>query len=365
MRQKTDHSVSMLVYDGVASSDVTGPLECFGLANYISGRPIYEITTFSVDGKPVKAAGGWLSLQPVHSCESLPADVELLLVPGGPAAAAMAQDATLKLWLANYHTPERRFGSICNGTFILAAAGLARGVRVATHWLYAEQLASLHPDIEVDADALFVRSGNIWSSAGMTAGMDLALAMIEEDCGRPLAMEVARHMVLYIRRGGGQSQFSIHLKAQFSDMPAIGRLQQWIVDNPAGDLSVATLAKQATMSSRTLLRLFKEQTGMTVGEFIGDSRVRHACDLLETSDRALKAIASASGFGTESNMRKVFMSRLGVSPMQYRSRFRITGPAPKHFNYDESWLHRTEFKQFAAGKRHSPQMNLATPQAKN
>ncbi|MDH6268293.1 transcriptional regulator GlxA family with amidase domain [Rhizobium sp. SG_E_25_P2] len=352
MKQHPKHSVAMLLYPGVSASDVAGPMECFGLANYISGNGIYTLSTFSSDGAPVEAAGSWLTLQPNHSFDSLPENVDTLLIPGGPAAFALSQDSEIIAWLRRRAEKAARVGSICNGAFVLAALGAADQGKLATHWLFTDQLARLHPDVDVDHDAIYVRSGKVWSSGGMTSGMDLALALIEEDCGRTLAMEVARHMVLYLRRSGGQSQFSMHLKAQFSDLPAISRLQQWIIDNPQSDLRVETLAARAAMSSRSLLRVFKEQTGLTLGKFVAETRLRHACSLLEDTDREQKEVASLSGLGSETNLRKVFMTRLGITPSQYRQRFRATDNTPAgpetsgHIGYDDAWLYRTEVKDF-------------------
>ncbi|GGF26077.1 transcriptional regulator [Youhaiella tibetensis] len=326
MADKGQHSIAMLVYDGVAPSDVTGPLECFGLANFISGNAPYDIATVSHDGKMVQAAGGWISLQPTHSFATLPSSVDTLLVPGGPAAPLAGEDSRTKAWLAERATTAGRYGSVCNGAFLLAAAGLTRSVRVATHWAYGDELSRRYPETDVDMDALFVRSRNVWTSAGMTAGMDLALALIEADCGRPLAMEVARHMVLYLRRSGGQSQFSTHLRAQFSDTPAIGELQQWIIDNPAEDLRTEALARRAGMGQRTLLRAFRLHTGTPLGEFVADARFRHACNLLEWTDRGLGEVAVLSGLGGEANMRRAFMARIGIPPTEYRARFHMNAP---------------------------------------
>lgn len=352
MTQNSLHSVAMLLYKGVASSDVAGPMECFGLANYISGRDLYALTTVSADGLSLASAGEWMKLQPIHSFRTLPRDVDTLILPGGPAAFLAAKDETITHWIRERGVPTVRVCSICNGAFIMAASGVARHARVATHWLYAQQLARLHADLEVDPDAIFVRSGNIWSSGGMSSGMDMALAIIEEDCGRILAMEVARQMVLYLRRSGGQSQFSMHLKAQFAEMPVISRLQQWIIDNPQSDLRIEALAAHVAMSKRSLLRLFKDETGMTLGEFITDARLRHACVLLEETEREQKEVASLSGLGSEANLRKVFMARLKITPSQYRSRFRAgeiqeAGPGGRlQFGYDSTWLHRTEVIDF-------------------
>jgi transcriptional regulator GlxA family with amidase domain len=356
MAEPDQRFIAMLLYAGVAASDVAGPMECFGLANFISGRMLYRLTTVSADGETVAAAGEWMGLKPVHSFETLSDDIDTLLIPGGPAAMAVAGNNRIIDWLQVRAGVSVRVGSICNGAFILAASGIARGCRIATHWLYAAELARLHPDIAVDADAIYTHSDRIWSSGGMTSGMDMALAMIEADFGRALAMEVARNMVLQQRRSGGQSQFSQRLKAQFAEMPAISRLQQWIIDNPGADLRVETVAQHAAMSSRTLLRLFKAETGMPLGGFIAEIRLRHACGLLEDSDRELKQIAALAGLGSEANLRRVFMARLNTTPGQYRSRFRdgaAADPAITKAAYDAHWLHRTEvldFRQTAARK---------------
>lgn len=345
------HVVGMLLYEGVASSDVAGPLECFGLSNYVSGRNLYQICTFTLDGAPIRAAGAWLGLEPNFSASNLPSGLDTLLVPGGPAVFKASQDRRITDWLARKAASIDRVGSICNGTFMLAAAGLTKGRRVATHWIYANELARQHPGTEVDADALFVQSGQLWSSGGMSAGMDLALAIIEADFGRTLAMEVARMMVLYMRRAGGQNQFSVHLQSQFSDSPVVERMQQIIIDDPAGDHRIGVLARKLAMSERTMLRLFKEATGQTVGEFVIGIRLRNACTLLETSDREIKEIAALSGLGTEANMRRTFMARLNTSPTEYRDRFRLEGSnggqdVRQHMGYDEHWLHRYEVMKF-------------------
>ncbi len=350
---RPDHIVAMLLYDGVASSDVAGPLECFGLSNYISGRNLYQICTFTLDGRPIKAAGAWLGLEPNFHADTLPADLDTLLVPGGPAVFKASKDREITEWLERRVSEGvERVGSICNGAFILAAAGLTKGCRVATHWIYANELARQYPETTVDADALFVQSGRFWSSGGMSAGMDLALAIIEADYGRSLAMEVARMMVLFMRRAGGQNQFSVHLQLQFNETPVVERIQQIIMDAPADDHRIETLANRLAMSQRTLLRLFKQATGQTIGDFVIGIRLRNACTLLETSDREIKEIATLSGLGTEANMRRTFIARLDIPPSEYRDRFRLGGgDAPSgrklHVGYDDHWLHRYEVMQFS------------------
>lgn len=341
------HRVVIVIHDDVAATDFTGPMEAFGLANYISGERHYEMLTVAETIRPLAVAAGYCTVTPTHSYETLSGPVGTLLIAGGPAAEKMSGDVALRTFLKRLEPICERFGSVCNGSFILAASGLADGCEIATHWLYADRIQDHHPRVAVNADAVYVTSGRVWSSAGMTTGMDMALAMIEADHGRALALEVARHLVLPMKRLGGQSQFSMHLKAQFAELPSIERVQHHIVDNPAGDLSVKALAGVAAMSTRSFLRQFRSASGKTLGDYIADVRLRHACALLET-DVELKLVALQSGFGTDANMRKVFIRHLGVSPSQYRAS--VDGPKAEPPSYarvvkpsqPRTWLHRAE-----------------------
>jgi transcriptional regulator GlxA family with amidase domain len=349
--KKKPHRVVLVIHDDVAATDFTGPLEAFGLANYISGEPHYEMATVAEAIRPLSVAGGYCQVTPTHSYETVAGPVGTLLIAGGPAARKMAGDAALTAFLRRIEPHCARFGSVCNGTFILAASGLAAGTEVATHWHYAAEIQALHPELAVNADAVYVTNGKVWSSAGMTAGIDLAIALIEADHGRALALEVARHLVLPYKRVGGQMQFSMHLRAQFAETPSIERVQHHIADNPAGDLSVKALADIAAMSTRNFLRRFKEASGKTLGDYIADVRLRHACALLERNDVEIKAVAAASGFGSDTNMRKVFTRLLGVSPSQYRAGFVTPQAAPASFArvvspaQPRNWLHRVHGKR--------------------
>ncbi|MGE0500016.1 MAG: GlxA family transcriptional regulator [Rhizobiaceae bacterium] len=345
---KPPHRVAIVIHEDVAATDFTGPMEAFGLANYISGEPHYEMLTVAETLRPLRVAAGYCSVTPTHSYDTLEGPLGTLLVAGGPAAEAMANDSALQRFLRRIEPQSQRFGSVCNGSFILAASGLADGCEIATHWLYADRIRDHHPNVSVNADAVYVTSGKVWSSAGMTTGIDMALAMIEADHGRALALEVARHLVLPMKRVGGQSQFSMHLKAQFAELPSIERVQHHIVDNPAGDLTVKSLAAVAAMSQRNFLRQFRSASGSTLGDYIADVRLRHACALLERTDSELKVVAREAGLGTDANMRKVFMRRLSVTPSQYRASF--DGPRPAAPAYarvvspaqPQNWLHRSE-----------------------
>lgn len=296
-------------------------MEAFALANHLSGKEFYIQMTVSGNGAPVAAAGGYVDFSPTHSFGSLPTPLGTLLVPGNSNPDAARADRALLEWLRDIEPQCDRVASVCNGAYTLCASGLAEGHTVTTHWASADDLACRYPGTQVEMDSLFVTSGKIWSSAGMTAGIDLALAMIESDLGRAVAMDVARYMVVHLRRTGGQSQFSTHLKAQFSNIPVIQRIQHLILDHPERKLSIDGLAELAAMSPRNFLRMFKAELGIAVGAFITDARLRHACRLLEGTDKSLGEIAGLSGLGSDANMRKVFKKNLGVTPMGYRRSF--------------------------------------------
>ena len=312
--------VAMLVYPGVAPLDVAGPLEVFGVANFLRGRPLYEILTVAPTSAPVPTALGFAIL-PACAMAELPLPVDTLLVSGGGAPDAGTDPAILK-WLRRTAPQARRFGSICTGTFALGAAGLIDGKHVATHWAFGEELARRHPEAIVEIDPIFIRDGRLCSSAGITAGIDLALALVEEDHGRDFALSVARFMVLFLKRSGGQAQFSTQLQAQFAELPAIQKVQAWCLDNLEGELSVGTMARQATMSERNVARVFRDETGRSPGELVASARLQAACRLLEESGLTLKAVAQRCGFGSATALRRAFASRLGVSPLDYRDKFR-------------------------------------------
>ena len=235
---------------------------------------------------------------------------------------AARHDRSLVGWLGEAARRSRRIGSVCTGAFLLAEAGLLEGRRVATHWASAERLAALHPEIEVDPESIFVRDGEVWTSAGVTAGMDLALALVEDDLGPGAALEVARWLVLYVKRPGGQSQFSAALAAQTAERKPLREVQEWVRANPAGDCSVEALAGRACMSPRNFSRAFAREVGMTPAAWVEASRVDLAKGLLETTFAGTEAVARECGFGTVETLRRAFRRRLGVSPGQYRERFR-------------------------------------------
>lgn len=258
--------------------------------------------------------------------------VDTLLVSGAVTHAKgggtrAVVDPVITDWLRTAVPRAGRTGSVCAGAHLLAAAGLLDGRSATTHWLTTAQLAATHPEIEVDPDSIFVRSGSLWTSAGITSGMDMALAMVAEDHGRALALATARMMVMYVNRSGGQSQFSVPLSVQESAPDAatcdrLGELRQWITEHPDADLSAEALARRAGLSTRHFSRLFTQRTGTTPGAYVESARLETARRLLEESDAALPQIAAASGLGSPHTLHRVFQRHMGTTPAAYRRRFR-------------------------------------------
>ncbi len=312
--------IVMLVYPGIMAMDVYGPLEAFAMANSSCGRTLYRMAIASIDGAPVPTSLG-VPITPSMAVGDIKEPIDTLLVSGGRGQAEARRDQALIGWLRAGSQEARRTGSICTGAFLLAAAGLLDGRRATTHWAMGTELGQNYPKVTVDIDPIFVRDGNIYTSAGVTAGIDLALGLIEEDHGRTLALQVARALVLYLKRQGGQSQFSNHLQAQFASSPPVRSAQEWALNNLSTDLSVEALARQARMSERTFRRTFVEETGETPREFVERIRLEAARDLLEEVQLGVQAVATRCGFATVDNLRRAFVRRLGITPQQYRLRF--------------------------------------------
>jgi transcriptional regulator GlxA family with amidase domain len=316
--------IAMMIYPGIAPLDVTGPLQVFGISNFLTKRRLYEIMTVAPTAEPVPTGLGF-AMVPACAMAALPQPIDTLLVSGGSGPDTVTDPATLN-WLARTAPKARRFGSICTGAFVLGAAGLIENKRVTTHWALSDELARRHPTACVDVDAIYIRDGKLCTSAGISAGIDLALALLEEDHGRELALRVARFLVLFLKRSGGQAQFSTELKAQFSSIPAIQQVQEWCLENLDGDLHVGALARRATMSERSFIHAFREDTGETPGDFVMSARLQAACRLLEDTELPAKTVALRCGLHSTAAMRRAFMRRLGVSPAQYRDKFRSNEP---------------------------------------
>ena len=314
--------VAVLVYPGVVAMDIFGPLEAFAMANTIAGRPLYRLAIAGMSMAPVETSLG-IPIAPSIAVADIDGPIDTLLVSGGFGQAEASCDQRLLAWLKAGRLRARRCGSICTGAFVLAAAGLLDGRRATTHWAMAEELSRRYPEVSVDVDRIFVRDGNVYTSAGVTAGIDLALGMIEEDHGRTLALRVARSLVVYLKRPSGQSQFSNLLLAQFAASPPVRLAQEWALENLTSDLTVKALAARAGMSERTFRRAFAEETGETPREFIERVRFDAARSLFEEAQLPVQAVATRCGFATVDNLRRAFVRRLGVTPQQYRQRFRL------------------------------------------
>ncbi|HEY6434735.1 MAG TPA: GlxA family transcriptional regulator [Acetobacteraceae bacterium] len=316
-------AVEMLIYPAVQMLDVTGPLQVFASANEIvardGGKPPYVLRVVAKDAGRLTVASSGLGL----FAEPLPdrvAGLDTLLVAGGAGVAAAAEDATLVAWVGDRARQARRVASVCTGALLLATAGVLDGRRAATHWSFCAELARRFPQVRVEGDPIFVRDGPVWSSAGVTAGIDLALALVEEDLGRATALAVARYLVVFLKRPGGQAQFSTALSLQEAD-DRFGALHRWINAHLAKPLPLSALAEAAGMSERSFSRHYVNATGLTPARAVEKLRVEAARRLLSDSRLPMKRIAQRCGFGSEETMRRSFVRLLAVAPQEYRARF--------------------------------------------
>ncbi len=303
--------------------DVTGPLALFASATLdgsADGPAAYRCRLVGAAAGPVSASIGAALTLDAGFADSDPAGFDTVLVAGGTGARRAADDPSLLEWL-RAAAGVRRLASVCTGAFLLAQAGLLDGRRATTHWRHAERLAAEHPKVKVDADRIYLRDGNVWTSAGVTAGMDMALAMIAEDLGRRPALELARSKVMYMHRPGGQSQFSAELALQSADEPRLARLQGWVFENLSSPLTVEELAGHAAMSPRHFNRVFTRAVGVTPARFVERARVDAARRRLERDGGSIEAIAYDTGFGSAERMRRSFLRQLGIAPSDYRQRF--------------------------------------------
>ncbi|MDX6686244.1 MAG: hypothetical protein QOF86_2372 [Baekduia sp.] len=315
--------VIVLAVEQTQSLDVIGPVEVLDAASRIvqdSGRGAgYVVEVVTPGGGAVTLSNGLtLSAGPLPGPR---ARFDTIVVAGGAGARHLAKEDEAIAWLQAAAPRARRVASVCTGAFALATAGLLEGRRATTHWAYCGSLAGEHPGIEVDAEPIYVRDGAVWTSAGVTAGMDLTLAMVEDDLGREVALEAARWLVMFLKRPGGQAQFSAGLAAQTAAREPLRELQGWIAGHLDADLSVPALAARACLSERHFARAWRAETGLTPAVYVEALRVEHARALLEDG-RAVDTAARAAGFGSAEVLRRVFHRRLGVGPSAYRERFR-------------------------------------------
>lgn len=315
--------------------DVTGPCEVFADVNSgESGSPRYQVEVVSERAGPVETSSG-VSLLAHCGFSECRGPIDTLLIAGGPGAPQAAAHPELLHWLREVVPQVRRVGSVCTGAFVLAATGALDGRRATTHWAWCGQLSRRHPDITLEPDRIFVRDGNVYTSAGVTAGMDLALSLVEEDCGHQVALRVAQNLVVFLQRPGGQSQFSALLQLQATDHEPLRELQAWIAEHLGEDLSVAVLAERVHMSPRNFTRVFRREAGCTPAEFVERLRLEGARRRLEESHADVARVARECGFGSADVLRRAFLRVLGVSPTEYRSRFRsgqAASPSPASLN---------------------------------
>lgn len=318
-------TVAIVLYPGFVALDAVGPHDVFALAARWTaertGVPAYQLIRAAAEAGPVPSASGlsvvaehgWVDLAPVHT----------LLVPGGWMSDGVPrpEQPALVRGVAQVAATAERVAAVCTGAFTLAQAGLLDGRRATTHWGAAAQLAAAYPDVDVDLDALFVEDGPVWTSAGVTAGIDLALALVERDCGIGLARDIACELVMFLRRPGGQSQFSSYLRAPVDDDGRIASLQQWIADHLHEDLRVERLAQRVSMSPRHFARVFRQRMGLTPARFVRRCRVEAVRNALQGADTPLAQLADRFGFGTTEQLRRAFQRAYGVPPAHYRQRF--------------------------------------------
>jgi transcriptional regulator GlxA family with amidase domain len=313
----------ILAYDGVQLLDLTGPVEVFQAA--AERGAAYEVVIASAGGEDVVTSAG-TRIGADRAFGELPRSIDTLVVPGAVTAPEQSADTAVVSFVAGAAGRSRRVASVCAGAFLLAAAGLLDGRRATTHWELAADLARNYPRVSVDADAIFVDADPVFTSAGITAGIDLCLALVEADCGAVLARAVARHLVVFMQRPGGQTQFSVRLERAATDA-TVRRVLDAVVADPAGDHCVDALGELAGFSVRHLARVFRREVGTTPARYVERVRVEAARARLEEGRESLDGVARAAGFGSAETMRRAFARELGTTPGDYRRRFGTTGPS--------------------------------------
>ena len=325
--------VAMLAYPDIQILDVTGPLEVFSRTSRwlkeTGRRPddAYSVEIIGLKRGAFRASSG-LRLYADRAYTEVRRGIDTLMIAGGRGTEAYRSHAGLLKWIQRQSGHVRRIASVCTGAFFLAEAGLLKDRRATTHWSYCDRLAAGYPGVRVEPDTIFVREGPIYTSAGVTAGMDLALALVEEDHGREVALGVARELVMFVQRPGGQAQFSAQLSAQLAEHEPLRDLQAYVADHPADDLSIPTLARRVAMSPRNFARVFTREVGTTPARFVASVRVETARRLLEETHDDLESICARSGLGSTESMRRAFLAAVGIPPSQYRERFNRRTPLP-------------------------------------
>jgi transcriptional regulator GlxA family with amidase domain len=319
--------VVVVVYSGVQALDVTGPVEVFDTVNRrLAGQGVgYRIEYVSADAPLVRTSVG-LVVQAAPLQEAV-GPIDTLVVPGGWGLREALRDRRLVSWIGEAAARSRRVASVCGGSFLLAEAGLLDGRRATTHWAYCEQFARRYPRVTVDSGPIFVWDGRYVTSAGVSTGIDMALALVEADHGAAVALEMARYLVLFFKRHGGQSQFSAVLEAQLADRLPIRAAQEWILDHLEEPLPVAELARRANMSPRNFARVFRREVGTTPAQYVERMRIARARELLETTELPISHVARRCGFPAVETFLRSFGRTMGLAPGEYRQRFQVLSPA--------------------------------------
>ena len=320
--------LALVVFDGVQALDVAGPLDVFAEANTMLPPDMqYELSLVGIRPGPVRCSNG-MELNVSVDYLGYAGQADLLLVAGGPRMPEQPAPAREFLdWLAKQAAGARRFGSVCNGAFLLAHAGLLDGHEVTTHWRDANRLCELFPRAQVRPDKIYVRDGRLFTSAGVTAGIDLCLALVAEDWGHEMALRIAKRLIVYIRRDGGQSQYSPYLAVGPKEDTMVSKVLRYVTDHISETLSIEQIADAVGVSRRTFSRVFAKEATVTPSVFVEQVRVDYARKLLEETDLPLKTVAFRSGFHSATHMRMIFMRRLESTPKQYRERFRADDEA--------------------------------------
>src|SRR5690348_3261890 len=313
-------TIGLLAYDDMQALDLAGPLDVFGVANALAtGNPPYELHVIGLRPGAVRAENG-LAVLPACTIEDAP-PLDTLVIPGGVGSRVGNADPRLLDWLCRQAKTAHRMVSVCTGAYMLAAAGLLDGRRVTTHWRYAEDLARRFPAIHVEPDRLFLRDGRFATSGGLTAGIDLALALVEEDLGAPVSLAVARYLVMYVTRPGNQTQFSAPLAAQAQATGRMGTLVDWLLAHLKDEITSERMAEQVSMSPRHFRRVFADTFGTSPARFVEHLRLEQACMRLTRDRTSIGRIASSVGFHSADVFRRAFRARYGATPVEYRERF--------------------------------------------
>ncbi|WP_423198777.1 MULTISPECIES: GlxA family transcriptional regulator [unclassified Cupriavidus] len=320
-------TIALVAMQGVQLLDVSGPLDVFAEANLQAGQEVYRLQVVGVRRGAIESSSG-VRLLPDLVIEDDPHGIKMprlhtMLVAGSPHVTEIQADPLLLDWIRHVVPHTRRHGSVCSGAFLLAGAGLLNGRRVTTHWAVADELAARFPAVTVDMDAIHVRDGKLRTAAGVTAGLDLALALVEEDLGREIAMKVASQLVMYFKRPGGQAQFSRRQAPAAENRSALQELQRWVAAHPAEPHDVPSLAARVGVSPRHLTRLFRDEVGVTPASWVEAARVTAARNLLEEGTLAPKQVAAECGFASVDTLRRAFLRVVGVTPADYRKRHAV------------------------------------------